>query len=144
MDKDDKLEEFEAMKIAMTEQYELNLAEKEDAQDEMKKEHELYTLQLSEQIIGLEKALKEHRNSGDAIQKAVQAEHDKKLLEVKKQHEKKVEAKQEEIRGLSTEIETMKFEAIQKGKEIDELKAMIEGQKNQEQGLIEKMKKLQE
>jgi hypothetical protein len=38
----------------------------------------------------------------------------------------------------------MKFEAIQKGKEIDELKAMIEDQKNQEQGLIEKMKKLRE
>ena len=66
------------------------------------------------------------------------------MADLKKAHDKKVEAKQEEIRGLSTEIETIKFEAIQKSKEIDELRQEMEKQKKKEQELIEKMKKLQE
>ena len=52
--------------------------------------------------------------SNETKQKATQEENDKKLADMKKVHDTKLEAKYEEIRGLSTEIETMKFEAIQK------------------------------
>jgi TolA-binding protein len=66
--------------------------------------------------------MKENIINGEAKQKATQAEHERKIQDLKKSHDQKLEQKQEEIRGLSTEIETVKFEAIQKNNEINELK----------------------
>ena len=64
MEKDDKLEELENNANEIQAFFEEKMAIKEDEMEELNKENQLYTLQLNDQISGLEKILQDQKVSG--------------------------------------------------------------------------------
>lgn len=120
-ERDQRVEELEEVKTNLQESYEARLEEKEIAIEELRKEADLVAVGLRDQIDNLKLSVADQKGKGADAKKAVGAEYEAKMDELREQQKKELAAKEAEVAKVRAEKKQIEDDAAGSAKTIKKL-----------------------